>query len=143
MKKVKSLQELQRAALARGAAVTVGQQHFNTTRDKVDTKKLEGPAEATEKPQAKPPEKAPEKAPDPAPVAPPTTAQTEQQLVLHLDMEPIARSMDSTGQMVAQKVAEALRTIQPDPAAKPHGWVFEIKRDLHGRLDKVIATPSC
>jgi hypothetical protein len=37
-KKVKSVEELQRLALARGAAVKVGDRHFNTTRAKVAPK---------------------------------------------------------------------------------------------------------
>jgi len=129
MKKVKSLSALKGSALSRGASLEIGNTRFNTTFDKV-------------KPVAKKPPEPPQAPPEPPP-PPPSPAPTPQANVI-LDVEPIAKAIETGNEKLATAIASALKRDPVETVAptKPTSWTFKINRDLRGYIESVEATPS-
>ena len=142
MKKVKSLAELKRMALARGAALEVDGDHFNTTQDRMHARAAE--PDPSDSPQAEP---APlEVAPAYAGAAPQVVFDRQpvtEQINIHLDMGPLAHAMDANHERLGEVLAESIRQLPVSPQqAKPHSWVFKIKRDTRGFIESVEANPA-
>lgn len=126
-KQVKSLADLKRTALARGATVDLNGGRFNTTEEKLQ------PARAPTTPPAPPP------AP-PLPTAP--SAEPRDAIAIHLDMEPVAKAMEVSHDRMGQVVGEALRRLPKEtPTQPPKAWVFTIHRDTRGYIESVEANP--
>lgn len=134
MKKVKSLVDLKRIALSRGASLEVGSNHYNTTMERVHQKAVkaaDAPAQA-------------------APVEPPhiggRKASTQEAFAINLDMTSVASAIDAGNERVCESIAMALKDIhipvqvvgQVD-GAKPCLWVFTVNRDTRGLIQSVEA----
>lgn len=141
MRKVKSQADLKRLALASGASVEVDGSKFNTTMDRVMKRDQPEPEPAVEEP------KPAEVTPAPEPVSEPVQAQeslVEEVVHIHLDMDPVAKAIESSNEKVVQAVAERLRELQlqvPPSPQTPNSWTFKIKRDVRGFIESVDATP--
>lgn len=142
MKRVKSQADLKRLALASGALVEVNGGKFNTTMDRVNKREFPEPEP---KPEVKEPGVAkvePQAAPEPQQA--PQESSVEEIVHIHLDMDPVARAIESSNEKVVQAVADRLRDLQvqvpPSPSA-PKSWTFSIKRDVRGFIESVDATP--
>lgn len=144
MKKVKSLAELKRMALAKGAALEVDGDRFNTTEERVHAKQPEPPK--VELPPEPPPA-------EPVPVFTPYAGVTPQvvfdrqpvteQITVHLDMGPVAQAIEGNNERLVEVLAEGIRQLPVAPQqAKPHSWVFKIKRDTRGFIESVEANPK-
>lgn len=126
-KQVKSLADLKRTALARGATVDLNGGRFNTTEEKLQ------PARAPTTPPAPPP------AP-PLPTAP--SAEPRDAIAIHLDMEPVAKAMEGNNERLVEVLAESIRQLPVSPQqTQPHSWVFKIRRDTRGFIESVEANP--
>ncbi len=141
MKKVKSLAELKRMALAKGATLEVGGDRFNTTMERVHNKPA--PEKAAE----------PEAKVEPA-TAPPVEAKViqpvsvQESFAINLDMAPVADAIDAGNQRICESIAKALKEIPvPAQAIEAPGqhacsWVFTVNRDTRGFIQSVEAKPS-
>ena len=152
MKKVKSLADLKRMALAKGAALEVAGDRFNTTQERLHARKEEPPAPEPEEVKEEPaPQPAAQPVAQPAP-APYTGPMPEvvfdrqpvtEQINVHLDMEPLAKAIDSNNERLGELLAESIRQLPVAPQqTKPHSWVFTVKRNVRGFIDSVEATPK-
>lgn len=142
MKKVKSLADLKRMALAKGASLEVGNDHFNTTQERVHARMQ--PVEPEPKPEPPPkPEPAPIQVEPYAGVAPQVVFDRQpvtEQITVHLDMGPVAQAIEGNNERLVEVLAEGIRQLPVAPQqTKPHSWVFKIKRDTRGFIESVEA----
>lgn len=146
MKRVKSLDDLKRVALSRGAVLELDGQRFNTTGDRAYAKRqVEPPPE----PEPKPPEPEPQRTvaepqaysgvvPDVVFDRQPVT----EQIAVHLDMAPVAKAIEGNNERPIEVLAEGMRQLPVQPTQeRPHSWVFKIKRDTRGFIESVQAEP--
>lgn len=111
MKTVKSIVDLKRMALERGATVSVGGDRFNTAGVKA--------ALVERKPM-----------PDPEPAAP--AAPVAQATI---DMAPVALAQEKMGAMLAHAIASL-----PQPQSAVREWLFTVERDENGLLTTIRAS---
>lgn len=147
MKRVKSIDDLKRVALSRGAVLELEGERFNTTGDRVNFRK---PAEPEPQPEPTPPVSIePERTtPEPQPytgVVPEVVLDRQpvtEQIAIHLDMAPVAQAIEVNSERLADVLAEGMRQLPVSPSQeKPHSWVFKIKRDTRGFIESVQADP--
>lgn len=142
MKKVKSLAELKRMALAKGAALEVDGDRYNTTQERVHARQA-APEETAQVETPPPP---------PAPVRIPYEGVTPQvvfdrqpvteQINVHLDMGPLAQAIGANHERLGEVLAESIRQLPVSPQqTQPHSWVFKIRRDTRGFIESVEANP--
>lgn len=146
MKRVKSLDELKRVALSRGAVLELDGQRFNTTGDRSYAKRQ---AEKEPEPEPKTPEPEPQRTvaepqhysgvvPDVVFDRQPVT----EEIAIHLDMAPVAKAIEGNNERLIEVLAEGMRQLPVQPSQeKPHSWVFKIKRDTRGFIESVQADP--
>lgn len=146
MKRVKSLDDLKRVALSRGAVLELDGQRFNTTGDRSYAKRK---VEKEPEPEQKKPEPEPQRTvaepqaysgvvPDVVFDRQPVT----EQIAVHLDMAPVAKAIEGNNERLIEVLAEGMRQLPVQPTQeKPHSWVFKIKRDTRGFIESVQADP--
>lgn len=146
MKRVKSIEDLQRVALSRGATVELDGQRFNTTEDRVSLRRAPD-ADPIADPVAPAPEPA-HTAPEPKQhigVVPDVVLDRQpvtEQIAIHLDMAPVAKAIESNNDRLVEVLAEGMRQLPVVPTQEnPHSWVFTVKRDTRGFIESVQADP--
>lgn len=144
MKKVKSLSDLKRMALAKGATLEVGGDRFNTTMERVSARQAE-PEKVIE---ASPPAEvvpAPTKAVEPHVIQP---VSVQESFAISLDMVPVADAIDAGNQRICESITKALKEIQVPAQAvdatgqHPCSWVFTVNRDTRGFIQSIDAKPT-
>jgi hypothetical protein len=111
MKSVKSIQDLKKMALRKGATVEIGAERFNTAGVR---------AQVVPKPAPPPPQVKDEPAPP---------------LAATIDMKPMALAQEKLGAMLAHAIASL-----PQPHAPVREWLFTVERDKDGLLTTIRAT---
>lgn len=141
MKTVKSSDALKGLALARGASASFKDGQFNSSGEKVQTKKPEPKPEPKVEP--KPETKA----------EPPIEFKPE---IIVQDVFPaVQASIDAIGQYaskvddlsrsnakVMSEVQKVLEKVSAPTTSKPTAWVMKVERDTRGLLTQIIATPK-
>ena len=146
MKTVKSLDELKRLALARGASTTVGKDKFNSMMAKADYKKPQiAPAIAPIMPT-----------PELIVPTPDAPIEFKPEIVVQDVMPAMQASIDAIGayatkaddlnqsnSKVMAEVQKVLAAVSAKPVSQPvKGWVMTVERDTRGLLTQIIATPK-
>lgn len=145
MKKVKSIADLKRMALAKGASLEVGTDRFNTTMERVQKSAPEPEVEPTPAPIEAPPA--------PAPVSEQRVIQpinVQESFSINLDMEPVANAIDAGNERICESITKALKEIQvpvqvveqPGKAPQQCSWLFTVNRDTRGFIQSVEAKPK-
>ncbi len=139
--RAKSIESLKRMALSQGAVIETDGKRLNAARSVVKAVPKPKPVEpVADEPVAYMPEATPEPAPatvepDPSGIAETVSAIDRYASATFLLSENTANLMDGVRQ-VLEKVS------QPKPEQpRPIKWVFTVKRDMRGLMERIDATP--
>ncbi len=138
--RAKSIESLKRMALSQGAVIETDGRRLNAARSVVKAAPKPKPEPVVEEPMAYMPEATPAPVPatvepDPSGIAETVSAIDRYASATFLLSENTANLMDGVRQ-VLEKVS------QPKPdQPRPIKWVFTVKRDMRGLMERIDATP--
>ena len=119
MKSVKSLSELKRMAVQKGATVELGTARFNAGGEKIARL-----------------ERAPSKSEPPAPAPAPARENAE----VNVDMSPVAAAIERAQALQAQMLQSVLQQLAHlQPGQSPQEWEFTVNRNPDGTLARIRA----
>lgn len=146
MKKIKSLDDLKRMALARGASLEVDGSHFNTTGERVHHSR-EPKLEPKLEPIVEAPKPAEVKDPPEQRIIQPVSVQ--ESFSINLDMAPVATAIDAGNERICESITKALKEIQvpiqivgSQEQQTQCSWTFTVNRDTRGFIQTVEAKPK-